>query len=239
MRRVLLRKTTNAVPVHRARCDLCNRSIAGSRWKCLDCPDWDACAECQSMLISRHPRHRFVRIDDPSQLLGAANTQHDAVGQPHSSTCDACDQPIHGVRYKCMHPNCPDYDLCAICEALPANIHPEDHPFLKLKSPNMTVPLPPPIRSTARHSATCDQCRQSLTGAARFKCIDSQCPDFDLCEQCYSIPQPRRAEIHPLGHRMLKITTRGGTGPNDIVVETRIVVPKIDDGRNEAPHLAR
>jgi hypothetical protein len=37
--------------------------------------------------------------------------------------------PITGVRYKCKI--CPDFDLCSACEA--KNVHPVDHPLLKLK----------------------------------------------------------------------------------------------------------
>ncbi|KZV63109.1 hypothetical protein PENSPDRAFT_657598, partial [Peniophora sp. CONT] len=31
---------------HAARCDVCGSSIVGSRFKCLNCPDWDACGSC-------------------------------------------------------------------------------------------------------------------------------------------------------------------------------------------------
>ncbi|KAJ1719962.1 hypothetical protein LPJ53_005351 [Coemansia erecta] len=46
-------------------------------------------------------------------------------------TCDACNMPIAGVRYKCG--NCADYDLCEGCEA--RNEHNADHLFIKMRLP--------------------------------------------------------------------------------------------------------
>src|SRR6266508_2928312 len=39
-----------------------------------------------------------------------------------------------------MHADCPDYDLCQNCEALPIAVHPPNHPLLKIKSPNTIIP---------------------------------------------------------------------------------------------------
>jgi hypothetical protein len=39
-----------------------------------------------------------------------------------------------------MHPDCPDYDLCQNCEALPIGIHPDTHAFLKIKNGNARIP---------------------------------------------------------------------------------------------------
>lgn len=52
--------------------------------------------------------------------------------------CDGCNaSPIVGVRYKCA--NCPNYDLCEVCEAK-GNIHDANHVFLKINRPT-AVPL--------------------------------------------------------------------------------------------------
>lgn len=42
---------------------------------------------------------------------------------------------------QCMHPDCPDYDLCSKCEALPIAVHPVHHPLLKLKTSETLIPL--------------------------------------------------------------------------------------------------
>lgn len=39
-----------------------------------------------------------------------------------------------------MHPDCPDYDLCQNCEALPIAVHPANHPMLKMKTPDTVIP---------------------------------------------------------------------------------------------------
>jgi len=50
-------------------------------------------------------------------------------------TCDACEGPVHGHRYKCL--KCPDYDLCAKCEA--KGFHP-GHNMMRIATPETIWP---------------------------------------------------------------------------------------------------
>jgi next-to-BRCA1 protein 1 len=43
-------------------------------------------------------------------------------------------------RFQCMHPECPDYDLCECCEALPNSVHPPTHPMLKMNTADTVIP---------------------------------------------------------------------------------------------------
>lgn len=52
----------------------------------------------------------------------------------------ACSKRICGIRYKCMHPTCPDYDLCANCESMPIEVHPANHPMLKMRDRDTVIP---------------------------------------------------------------------------------------------------
>lgn len=63
-----------------------------------------------------------------------------AVNTRHYATCDGCKKNIYGIRYKCMHPDCPDFDLCAMCESHPIPTHPPKHPMLKMKTVDTVVP---------------------------------------------------------------------------------------------------
>jgi peptidoglycan hydrolase-like protein with peptidoglycan-binding domain len=99
--------------------------------------------------------------------------------------CDGCNAfPIVGARYNCTV--CPDFDLCAKCEA--ASVHPAEHPLLKFRQP---VNLP-----VVHHGITCDGCQQSPITGVRFKC--RTCPDFDLCEACEA------KNTHPADHPLVK-----------------------------------
>ncbi|KAI0274799.1 hypothetical protein BC834DRAFT_1037443 [Gloeopeniophorella convolvens] len=121
---------------HNATCDLCDSTIQGDRYKCLDCPDFDSCASCYAIVPVHHPGHGFVRLRAP----------HDVKLPPvhpsaHSASCNACGKRIRGIRYKCMHPECGDFDLCANCEALPIPVHSVRHPMLKIREPGVYIPV--------------------------------------------------------------------------------------------------
>lgn len=45
-------------------------------------------------------------------------------------SCDGCNGPIKGIRYKCLI--CPDYDLCELCEC--KHLH-NQHPMIRIVSP--------------------------------------------------------------------------------------------------------
>merc|ERR1711944_67526 len=45
-------------------------------------------------------------------------------------TCDGCEGPVHGPRYKCL--TCPDYDLCGSCEARGLHVK---HKMIRLAAP--------------------------------------------------------------------------------------------------------
>ncbi|KAL0951646.1 hypothetical protein HGRIS_008326 [Hohenbuehelia grisea] len=122
--------------VHNATCDLCDSRIRGVRYKCADCPDFDTCSGCFSITSDQHPGHAFVKIAEPSLYISRGHRS----SLRHFATCDGCNNGINGVRYKCMHPDCPDFDLCANCESMPIPVHPSNHPMLKMKSPETVVP---------------------------------------------------------------------------------------------------
>lgn len=123
--------------MHHAICDGCDKYIMGVRHKCLDCPDWDYCADCQPNAHFVHPDHRFVPIYTP--LMDGVRVLNKSV---HQGIC--CDGPlcangkgypsyIRGVRYKCAV--CDDVDFCANCEANPHLNHNKTHPLIKIKTP--------------------------------------------------------------------------------------------------------
>ncbi|TFY77224.1 hypothetical protein EWM64_g6792, partial [Hericium alpestre] len=137
-----------AVPVqenprvrHLATCDLCDSNIRGARYKCLDCPDFDTCSSCFAIVKEQHPRHSFARISRIADLIrGSGSCAAQSAQAVHPARCDSCGKAVVGVRYKCMHPACPDFDLCAPCEALPIAVHPDTHPLLKIKTPGSIIP---------------------------------------------------------------------------------------------------
>ncbi|KAF5385350.1 hypothetical protein D9615_001201 [Tricholomella constricta] len=128
---------TPDIPVwHHATCDLCDSVIQGLRYKCVVCPDFDTCDSCFAITNEQHPNHSFVKLVRPDDYI----MRRHSLRPHHSARCDVCDKPIEGIRFKCMHPDCPDFDLCERCEALPIPQHPDIHPMLKMKSVETAIP---------------------------------------------------------------------------------------------------
>jgi peptidoglycan hydrolase-like protein with peptidoglycan-binding domain len=112
--------------------------------------------------------------------------------------CDGCKvHPIVGARYQCSV--CPDFDLCAKCEA--SNVHPSNHVLVKHRATN--------AQTVVHDGITCDGCHQSPITGVRFKC--RVCPDFDLCSTCEA------KNLHPADHALVKFKVprarRCGRGP--------------------------
>lgn len=106
-------------PVHRGvTCDGCGASpIAGVRFKCTVCPNFDLCKTCEAK--GQHaPSHPLLQLRAPA----VAEAVHDNI------QCNACGVvPIHGPRFKCTV--CPNFDLCDACEQKGQH----EHPMLKLR----------------------------------------------------------------------------------------------------------
>lgn len=120
---------------HHAICDLCDKNISGTRWKCLECPDFDTCQDCWSEIKKQHAGHRFVRIKDDALVqpfISRAIHTHPGV-LCDGPLCTKKKSPIKGDRYKCTI--CSDFDLCAGCEVYPATQHNSTHPMIKMKRP--------------------------------------------------------------------------------------------------------
>ncbi len=126
---------------HNAVCDGCEQFITGIRHKCLNCPDWDYCAECVLNADFIHPGHRFMPIFEPLPKSATGNIFSPVpaihVGiycdGPHCMTNGRHSSPILGDRYKCAV--CHNTDFCANCEASPANNHNKTHPLIKFRTP--------------------------------------------------------------------------------------------------------
>ncbi|CCF34677.1 hypothetical protein CH063_01183 [Colletotrichum higginsianum] len=123
---------------HNAICDGCDKYITGVRHKCLDCPDWDYCADCIVNSKFVHPNHRFVPIYEPLEEVRSralARSTHFGIccDGPLCARAHSAPTYIAGVRYKCTV--CHDTDFCANCEASPANTHNKTHPLVKFKTP--------------------------------------------------------------------------------------------------------
>ncbi|KAF9015670.1 hypothetical protein BDQ17DRAFT_1418717 [Cyathus striatus] len=117
---------------HPATCNLCDSRIQGDRYKCLECPDFDACAACYSITDDQHPHHAFVKVSNPSDFIV------DAEGDRDQCTLRLATYAMP-LFWKSLQ-DCPDFDLCAGCEAHPISVHPDNHPLLKMRNPDTVIP---------------------------------------------------------------------------------------------------
>lgn len=96
MERVLLAPEPTPAPVkpvpkpaeHLATCDSCDRTIIGVRWKCLDCPDWDACHACAAVLPQIHPGHDFVKLRNATDLVESRQSINKVLAFHKDIMCD-------------------------------------------------------------------------------------------------------------------------------------------------------
>lgn len=87
-----------AVVVHPATCDVCTDTIKGTRWKCLECPDWDCCRSCSKRVHEVHPRHTFVKIRQVADLVEPKEEDLKAVAVHKNILCDG--EPVLTVQQK-------------------------------------------------------------------------------------------------------------------------------------------
>ncbi|KAF9515301.1 hypothetical protein BS47DRAFT_1341989 [Hydnum rufescens UP504] len=124
---------------HAATCNMCDSRIFGDRYKCVGCPAFDTCSLCFSGHHPElHPHHTFVKASRPEDVVTPPMEQFTTV---HPAVCDICHNYIIGIRFKCLHPDCPDFDLCQHCEVLPIPSHPTSHPLVKFKHDYLRDPL--------------------------------------------------------------------------------------------------
>merc|ERR1712107_270090 len=54
-------------------CDGCDGQVAGNRYKCLVCPDFDLCMTCEYQ--GTYPHHKMVRLAEPRSKMPVINPQ--------------------------------------------------------------------------------------------------------------------------------------------------------------------
>ena len=168
---------------HNAICDGCEVFITGVRYKCMQCPDWDLCANCIDGADKTHAEHRFVSIFEPlSEIPATAKSTKFAAPATALHAGIFCDGPhcagpnsnyryIVGDRYKCAV--CHNKDFCATCEASPSNKHNKTHPLIKFRTPVRHVS----VTTTGEHG---NGCQMPIMGDRRSTMSQSKAGASDL-----------------------------------------------------------
>lgn len=121
-------------------CDRCHASpLAGVRYKCVTCPDYDLCSQCVNINDEEafHPAsHVFFRIAQPSQSPTSPALQNRSDWVHKGVTCHQCHaKNIVGFRYFCT--SC-GVSICEGCEMV--GVHDPSHPLLKMAKPSPSQP---------------------------------------------------------------------------------------------------
>ncbi|OQR87542.1 CUE domain containing protein [Achlya hypogyna] len=112
-------------------CDDCSTLITTpERYKCLCCPNYDACATCVARGV-RHPGiHPLLRLTQPPAAYGFFNyAVQNRNGIRHCVQCLSCHQQIVGILYRCTV--CAYYYLCEACELTEGHAN-FQHPLTKI-----------------------------------------------------------------------------------------------------------
>ncbi|OQR84303.1 hypothetical protein ACHHYP_13590 [Achlya hypogyna] len=113
-------------------CDVCRQDIkTPERFKCLCCPNFDACASCVNSLAFPHPAtHPLLRLTKATATYGPRNyVVQNREACRHNVSCSACQRPVVGILYQCTH--CPSVRLCEACELLTGHAD-FAHPMVKV-----------------------------------------------------------------------------------------------------------
>ncbi|CAG8696247.1 9772_t:CDS:2, partial [Rhizophagus irregularis] len=108
------------------RCDCCNYTVRGMRWKCTTCEDYDLCQTCKTKSrIHHHPDDHVFKLIPHSDSSNYAPQ----FAVHYGIVCKYCDKTIHGMRWKCTF--CEDCNLCQDCKSKSQSIHnhPNNHAF--------------------------------------------------------------------------------------------------------------
>ncbi|KAI0756244.1 hypothetical protein C8Q80DRAFT_1127522 [Daedaleopsis nitida] len=218
-------RADEAIVHNDVRCDYCGkRNIKGTRYKCLECPDYDWCSACMASpkaWEAHTATHAFFPIHKSEDFVDFCLVKDRRLrAQPvHINiTCDGCGQKnITGVRHKCIQ--CSDYDLCDACvsNSYKRQKHDVSHVFFPIESPGVKdvfnkarvqvehpAVIPPPLSVQHPH-VRCDGCYQSPIVGVRHRCLD--CVDYDLCTGCIS--DPKRRVKHNLSHPFFPMAIPG------------------------------
>jgi len=132
---------------HDAICDVCDFQIIGTRYKCINCKDYDMCQYCEEAIFENNShcwQHVFLKLPKPFsneilrkqyyENLWTGKYDNNPTDVPkrdpnliHKIYCKKCSHPIIGGRFCCT--SCEDYNLCEACEI--SSNHP--HFFLKIR----------------------------------------------------------------------------------------------------------
>lgn len=105
---------------HNSICDGCDQGIIGTRYKCLNCKDFDLCSECEKNHSKLHnAKHVFLEILYPVNSINSKCPfplfidEEPKLMLHYGIICDNCECAILTTRYMCI--NCSNYDLCESC----------------------------------------------------------------------------------------------------------------------------
>ena len=140
----------------------------------------------------------------PSGLFGGPGPEHVGI------TCDACSNPIRGIRHHCT--SCPNFDLCHSCfdEKKAYGSHfpglgnagaIDTHLFLTIHEPAVSAANRADVSNISHlshpNNLACTVCNDRITGF-RFSC--QSCPNVHLCSKC-----DKSGTKHDPTHPMLRV----------------------------------
>ncbi|ORY83893.1 hypothetical protein BCR37DRAFT_378906 [Protomyces lactucae-debilis] len=198
----------NGIMCDGALCRNSNKFIAGARYKCTLCPDFDLCGACEAHPLNKHdPSHPLIKmkvafsparskvlfgqaqkiLTPPSRPVFSSPMQHSSPAKSSVSlaSSNASSATVTSVAVSSPESTAKETDSPAVKQSAVGSTSEkaQETSSPKQSHAKLQKPVKPSQETPVQHfTVICDGCDKQVTGH-RYMC--ASCNDYDLCSTCF------------------------------------------------------